>query len=152
MKTAESFESPNQKLAAIYKPAYERALAAAGVAALAGGSAFVAYFDPSKSNFFPVCPLFSLTGLACPGCGLTRGFHALFHGDVLTALDYNALIPLFVTVFGFLFIAMVLVVIRGTGFPKWMYSPKPLFGLFILLVVFGVLRNLPFYPFTFLYP
>lgn len=129
-----------------------RLLATAGVAVMAGGSVFVAYFDPTKANFFPVCPLYTLTGLACPGCGLTRGFHALFHGDVLTALDYNALIPLFVLIFGFLFVSMVLVAVRGRGFPKWAYAPKPLFAFFVLLIVFGVLRNLPFYPFTFLYP
>lgn len=130
----------------------ERVLAASGVLAFAAGSAFVWYFDPTKVGFFPVCPLYSMTGLACPGCGLTRGFHALFHGDLLTALDHNALIPLFVLIFGFFFVSMVMVAVRGRGFLKLTHSPKLLFGFFVLLVVFGVLRNLPFYPFTFLYP
>lgn len=129
-----------------------RLLAAAGVITMVGGSVFVAYFDPTKANFFPVCPLYSLTGLACPGCGLTRGFHALFHGDVMTAIDYNALIPLFALLFGFFFLSLVLVAVRGRAFPKWAYSPGPLFAFLVLLIVFGVLRNLPFYPFTFLYP
>ena len=119
----------------------ERILAAAGVASFSAGSALVWYFDPTKSNFLPVCPLFSLTGFACPGCGLTRGFHALFHGDIMTALGYNALIPLFVLIFGFFFISMVLVAVRGHGFPRWAYHPLPLFGFFILLLVFGVVRR-----------
>ena len=59
-----------------------RILAASAVTAMTAGSAFVWYFNPSNVSFFPVCPLYSLTGLACPGCGLTRGFHALFHGDI----------------------------------------------------------------------
>ena len=130
----------------------ERALAAAGVMAMSAGSAAVWYFDPTTAGFFPVCPLYSMTGLACPGCGLTRGFHALFHGDLLTALDYNALIPLFFLIFGFLFVSMVMIAVRGRGLVKLTHSPKLLFGFFVLLVVFGVLRNLPFYPFTFLYP
>ena len=132
--------------------ATERLLAAAGVLVFGVGSSLVWYFDPSNANFLPVCPLYSLTGIACPGCGLTRGFHALFHGDVMTALDYNALIPLFVLLFAFFLISMLLVAVRGRGFPKWAYSPKPLFGFFVLLMVVGVLRNLPYYPFSVLFP
>ena len=130
----------------------ERSMAGAGAAAMAAGSAVVWYFDPTKAGFLPVCPLYSMTGLACPGCGLTRGFHALFHGDLLTAIDYNATIPLFVLIFGLLFVSLVSVAVRGRGFVKMNQSPKLLIGFFVLLVVFGVLRNLPFYPFTFLYP
>lgn len=130
----------------------ERLTAAASVLAFAAGSVAVWYFDPTKAGFFPVCPLYSLTGLACPGCGLTRGFHALFHGDLITALDYNALIPLIALIFGFFFVSMSLIAIRGKGLVTLTQFPKLLFGLFGLLIVFGVLRNLPFYPFTFLYP
>lgn len=93
-----------------------------------------------------------MTGLACPGCGMTRGFHALFHGDLITAMDYNAMIPVFSLLFGFFFVSMLLVAVRGKALSKWTYSPKLLFGFFVLLVAFGVLRNLPYYPFTFLYP
>src|SRR5918998_6939019 len=89
----------------------ERFAAGAGIAALGAGSFFVWYFNPSNVNFFPVCPLYSMTGIACPGCGLTRGFHALFHGDVLTALDYNALLPVYVFIFGYFFLSMVLIVV-----------------------------------------
>ena len=133
-------------------PLSGRILAAGGVLAAMFGSGFVWYFDPTTTSLFPVCPLFKLTGLACPGCGLTRGFHALFNGDVATALHYNALIPLFAVIFVFGLILMTLVAVKGMAIPKWIYSPKPLFAFFILLIVFGVARNLPFYPFTFLYP
>ena len=129
-----------------------RLSAAGALAALSGGSAVVWYFDPAKTPFLPVCPLYTLTGLACPGCGLTRGFHALFHGDVLTALDYNALIPLFVLAFLFAIATLVSIMLRGKGLIKLSASPPFLITILILLLTFGVLRNLPFYPFTFLYP
>src|SRR6187549_1876594 len=93
-------------------PLVERLTAAAGVAGLTVGSAYVAYFDPATFHFFPLCPLFELTGFACPGCGLTRGFHALFHGDMLTALDFNALIPLVTIFLGYIFVSMFLIAVR----------------------------------------
>lgn len=133
-------------------PMAVRWTAAAGAALMAAGSGTVAYFDPAKANFLPVCPLYSLTGFACPGCGLTRGFHALFHGDVLTALDFNALIPIWVVIFGYGLLSMTLLAVRGRGLPMWSIGPKVLFGFMAMLILFGVLRNLPFYPFTLLFP
>ena len=133
-------------------PLTARISAATGAAVIAAGSGTVAYFDPSTANFLPVCPLLSLTGYACPGCGLTRGFHALFHGDVLTALDFNALIPVWVLIFGYVFVSFTLFAVRGRGFPMRFVGPKALFGFLIVLLLFGVLRNLPVYPFTILFP
>src|SRR5690606_39629670 len=62
----------------------ERWLAAAGLSVMTFGAWFLWYFDPTKTHFLPVCPMLSLTGFACPGCGMTRGMHALLHGDVVT--------------------------------------------------------------------
>lgn len=132
--------------------AIERLLAAGGVAGCVAGAAAVWYFDPTTAGFFPVCPLYSMTGLACPGCGLTRAFHALFHGDILTALDYNALIPVFAAFLGYLFLSMLLVAVRGRGLTMGKMNGPLLWTVFGLLLVFGVLRNLPFYPFSVLYP
>ena len=130
----------------------QRISAAAGVVAMLGGASAIWAVDPSNAHFLPVCPLFVMTGFACPGCGLTRGFHALFHGDVLTALDLNALVPLWSLVFGYLFVSLALTAIRGRGLPWKFVTPWMMFGLLILLLAFGVLRNLPFYPFNILFP
>lgn len=130
----------------------ERLLAGLGASVIGSGSAAVWYFDPSTSGFFPVCPLYSITGFACPGCGLTRGFHALFHGDVLTALDHNALLPLFALLVGFGFVSMLYFAIRGRRIPINLLHPNALWVFLVLLLVFGVTRNLPWYPFTVLFP
>ena len=130
----------------------ERVFAGAGVAALGAASAAVWYFDPTKASFFPMCPLFAATGFACPGCGLTRGFHALFHGDVLTALDFNAMLPLFAALVGFFVISLLLIAIRGRGLRVDLLTPKLLWGSFSLLIVFALVRNIPVYPLTILYP
>lgn len=130
----------------------ERLIAASGVGAMAAGSGFVAYFDPATASLFPVCPLYALTGFACPGCGLTRGFHALFHGDVLTALDFNALILIWVLLVGYIWISLLLLAVRGNGLSMWLIKPPFLWALMGVLLLFGVLRNIPAWPFTFLFP
>jgi hypothetical protein len=129
-----------------------RVSAASAAAAMIGGAGVVAYFDPSTTHFFPVCPLYALTGFACPGCGLTRGFHALFHGDIASALHFNALIPVWTVIFGFTFISLVLLAVRGRSLPLNKLSPHWLWVLLVVLLVFGVVRNLPVYPFTLLFP
>jgi len=130
----------------------ERILAAAGAIGLIGGSLAVAYFNPSNVSFFPVCPLYSMTGIACPGCGLTRGFHALSHGDVVSALDYNALLPFYAFIFGYFFVSLVLMAVKGRGLSFNIFRPKMIWSFLAISLVFAVVRNLPVYPFSVLYP
>ncbi len=130
----------------------ERVLAAAGIVTAAAGVFVVGYFNPTTAGFFPVCPLHAMTGLNCPGCGLTRGFHAIFHGDILAALHFNALLPIYLFVGIYLLISLGLIVVRGRGLSLNIFKPHLLWGFLTLLLFFGVVRNLPFYPFTFLSP
>ena len=48
--------------------------------------------DPASSW----CVIFRLTGIACPGCGLTRAVAALFHLDWAASLRYHPLAGLVV--------------------------------------------------------
>lgn len=129
-----------------------RIASAVGVAALVGGSAVVAYFDPMTTHFFPLCPMFAVTGFACSGCGLTRAFHALFHGDVVNALHFNLLMPLWALIFAYLGLSLTMTAIRGKGLPMWPADPRFLVGFMIALLVFGVLRNIPVYPLNLFFP
>lgn len=53
-------------------------------------------FDPGASVYFPKCPVRLLTGYPCPGCGSQRAIHALLHGDIKGAAEYNILVVMFV--------------------------------------------------------
>ena len=145
-------EPVKEKSTFIASSTLERVLAATGVAAAAAGAFFVAYFNPVTAGFFPQCPLYALTGLHCPGCGLTRGFHALFQGDPLGAIDFNAMIPIYIFVFGYLLVTLTLIAARGRGLSWKAFPPAAVYTFLILALIFAVLRNLPVYPFNLLAP
>jgi hypothetical protein len=44
------------------------------------------------------CPLRAVSGVPCPGCGLTHAFAALAKGDWEGALGHHALVPVFAAV------------------------------------------------------
>lgn len=78
----------------------------------------------------------------------------MMHGDIVTALDFNAMIPLVIVFFVYIFLSMLMVAVRGRGiglgvnkFSMWL-----IWLTFTTLLVFGVLRNVPAYPFTVLFP
>lgn len=128
----------------------ERVFAGAAIVVSAAAVLVVAYFNPVTAEFFPQCPLHQMTGLNCPGCGLTRGFHALFHGDILGALHFNLLIPAYIFIFGYLGLTLVSIVFRGRGLSSKAFNPKYIYGFLIFSLIFGVVRNLPFFPFNLL--
>lgn len=127
----------------------ERILAGAGIFAGLAGAFVVGYFNPTSAGFFPACPFHALTGLLCPGCGLTRGFHALFQGDVLTAFHFNAMLPIYFFFFVYLFVWLALILLGGRGFILRLFSPVVIYAFLIASLIFGVWRNLPFYPLAF---
>jgi hypothetical protein len=53
--------------------------------------AAVYLYSPHAWSGPVLCPLHGVVGLPCPSCGLTRALTALAHGDVVTALWWNAL-------------------------------------------------------------
>ena len=105
------------------------------------------------SGVFPKCQLHELTGLHCPGCGGTRAFEALAQGDVLLALRMNP--------FGVGLIACLTLLVMRTSWeavfpekrwPRLPFGDRAAWGVVVLLVLFTVLRNLPWWPFTLLAP
>ncbi|MFI8068571.1 DUF2752 domain-containing protein [Streptomyces sp. NPDC086033] len=113
------------------------------LAAVAGAFAYVGTVDPNQPGHYPVCPLYRITGLYCPGCGGLRSAHAFIHGDFLAALQDNAMAV--VGYLGFAVLWTVWVVRAARGRPlRLALGPVHLWTLGTLLLVFTVVRNLPF--------
>ena len=99
------------------------------------------------------CSLHEVTGLYCPGCGATRATHQLLHGELISALRYNALWVLSLPVALYCISSELRRLARGRPLPgdpvrnRWF-----LVGAFAVAVLFGLLRNLPMYPFVLLVP
>ncbi|MFE9770174.1 DUF2752 domain-containing protein [Streptomyces sp. NPDC005931] len=119
------------------------ALPAGTLAAVAGAFAYVGTVDPNQPGHYPACPLLRLTGLYCPGCGGLRSAHAVVHGDLLAALQANAPAVLGYAAFAVLWTVWVVRAVRG-GPLRIDPSPLLLWSLGALLLVFTVVRNLPF--------
>jgi Protein of unknown function (DUF2752) len=120
------------------------------LAGLAGAATFLYFFNP-EAILYPPCIFKKITGLQCPGCGSARACYHLLHGNFLTAADYNLLLT------GFL----PLLIIEGFSrlFFIGRYNPSGLrlieryirpIGVLYLVLMFWILRNLPFYPLSLL--
>jgi len=138
----------------------------AGAALLAAGAALVAVNDPSAAGSrFPACTFRTWTGLWCPGCGLTRATHELLQGNLGAALGHNLFVPIalvgivlawwawFASAWGMRFMPQPVVELVGSpGSSRRRRSDGALWSLFTLLMLYGVLRNIPVEPFTALAP
>src|ERR1017187_5525390 len=116
---------------------------------LTGLIAVVCFLKPGTTPWLPPCQFYKLTGLYCPGCGSTRMLYFLVHGHPYLAFRQNPL-------------AMLVLpgVLYGLGRqlfarPRAVNSrihPGWITAFCAVVVLFGVLRNLPYAPFCALAP
>ncbi len=123
-------------------------------AALIGAAAFVGANNPASAGTrFPSCVFHDMTGLWCPGCGLTRGTYQLLHGHIGAALSYNIFTP----------VVLVVVVVAWFSWLRTSWDSPALrmpagSGLLlakvapVIVIGYGVLRNIPVAPLRSLAP
>ena len=127
----------------------DRSMAYVTALALAGLVAAVCFLEPGSTPFLPPCPFHLLTGFYCPGCGSTRMLYFLVHGHPYLAFRQNPL-------------AMLVLpgVLYGLGrqifaHPRAAHTrirPGWVTAFLVVVVLFTVLRNIPYAPFSALAP
>ncbi len=134
------------------KPIRQRLKLAAVLTVIFAILAFLFLFNPARFSFYAPCPFHALTGLYCPGCGSLRALHQLLHGNLLVAFSLNPLMVSLLPFLGYALISYSMLIIRKRPLPG---SFLPAFWIWLLLgiiLAFWVLRNIPFYPFSWLAP
>lgn len=126
-------------------------LAPLALLACFGASVFyVEKFNPTTGVAGPTggCAFKALTGLDCPGCGGTRAFWYLLHGNLSDAARSHA-VAVFATPFlVYAYIAWTLKRVFNVKIPMLRFTPTTI-GVFLgVWGAFAVLRNIPWPPFT----
>jgi hypothetical protein len=129
-----------------------RAILLAASAAATAGVVMLRIYDPATSGVFPPCPVLYLTGWYCPGCGSLRALHQLLHGNLQGALAMNPLMILCLPFVAYGLTSHVLLALRGRGLPQVFLPARWIHALGALIVVYGIMRNLPVYPLNLLAP
>jgi hypothetical protein len=87
------------------------------------------------------CPIRTLTGLNCPGCGGTRALHMLLRGKPVAAARFNVVVVLLVAVYGGFTARWLKAQRAGVRHPFMTRKESRLINC--VLVGFGLVRNAP---------
>jgi hypothetical protein len=122
-------------------------LAAPAAALVAGGGALglLAVRDPHRAGSYGTCPFLALTGRPCPLCGGLRSVSDLLHGQLLAALESNALAVALVVGGAGVWVGWAVRRYRGHGRERPPLTSDPRLGrlVAVAMVTFCVLRWLP---------
>lgn len=123
------------------------------LACFAGAASYVWIANPADGGAadVPTCIIKMTTGLDCPGCGGTRAFYFLLHGNLPEAVRHHAMAVFAAPFLVWLYVAWSVRFIWGKKLPVPTISAKTISFFLAAWAIFMVARNLPFAPFTSLY-
>jgi hypothetical protein len=116
-------------------------------AVLVGAIAVLYVYNPTQHSFYPRCFFHAMTGLDCPGCGGLRATHELLHGNLQAAFQYNPLLVCFAPAAALFFVWQWRAKVRAKPRSRLLENTKFIWTVASIVVVFTVLRNLPWHTF-----
>ena len=122
-------------------PRRKRLIIAAATTIAAGLGIFYFAADPSTFRWMPKCAVYHLTGYQCPGCGSQRALHALLHGQLTEAWDFNALFVAALPLLAFMGITELLHA-RCPGLYRRVHSPMAILAIACVIIGWTIFRNI----------
>lgn len=110
------------------------------------------FIDPSTTAFFPKCPFLSLTGIYCPGCGSQRAIHHILQGHILTGIRHNYMFLLVIVVLSYQAIIFIINKLGKKTYNNLLHKSKTTYTILVLVILFWIMRNIPYFPFMELAP
>jgi uncharacterized protein DUF2752 len=140
-------------LIGLYHASPRWAAPAAILACFAGVAGFVVWLNPTDNgaDTLPTCLVKATTGFDCPGCGGTRAFYYLLHGNLPEAARHHAMAVFAAPFLVWMYLAWAVKLIWGKQLPQPRLTARTISGFLGAWAVFTVVRNLPWAPFTRLY-
>jgi len=134
------------------KPRWLRRSMPVAVAAM-GMSVVVALATWNPSDYsFPRCWFHWATGWHCPGCGCQRALHALAHGEWFHAIRYNLFVVLSLPILLTGYLHWTLQLYESDWQIRWRAPGWWIWGFLVAMLLYTLLRNLPWHPFSWLAP
>ena len=122
-----------------YASEHKKGLTVAGVIITLG----IIYFILLQFTSFRLkCPFQMITGLACPGCGITTLINRLAHFEFISAISENYAVSILAP------FSLIIYAVRIIFKPRCLQNNGKLFNIIVwttlfVLILFGIVRNLP---------
>lgn len=110
------------------------------------------FINPSDVHFLPKCPLYTSTGIYCPGCGSQRATHQLLQFNIIGVLQQNVLYLIGLLIIGYHLSIIGINLFFKKDIYNYIYHPKTPIIILVFIIIFWILRNIPYYPFNLLAP
>ncbi len=103
---------------------------------------FLYYLMVTLTPLYIPCVFHLVTGLACPGCGVSTLLVKLSRLDIMGAISENYCIALLIPVW------LISFIVYAAGYPRLLRNNSKglniiAWGSIILLIIFGIVRNIP---------
>jgi hypothetical protein len=120
------------------------------LACFAGAAAYTLGTNPTDAGAAasPTCLVRLTTGFDCPGCGGTRAFWYLLHGDLPAAARSHVFAVFAAPFLVYFYLVWAVKAVTGRQLPQLRISGVAMLVFVSAWAVWAILRNLPWAPFT----
>ena len=100
------------------------------------------FLNPYEQEYFFIsCPFYKITGFQCSGCGSQRAFHEILHLNFEEAFHQNALVLIAIPYFSLIFFTSFCQE-KFAKLRQILIGKKTILILFVIVILFGIFRNL----------